>query len=89
MVIDFCIPFSKRLIFLTSEDYSVEDNVLLGADETLAVSFGFYSTFFSSCGFDFLPNWIDGILFDYFLPETTEKISLSKILPSGPVPSIS
>ena len=89
MVIDFCIPFSKRLIFLTSEDYSLEDNVLLGADITLAASFGFYSTFFSSCGLDFLPNWIDGILFDYFLPEMTEKTSLSNILPLGPVPSIS
>ena len=55
-VIDFCIPFSNRLIFLTYEDYSVEKIVLLGADETLAAYFGFYSDFFSYCGFDFLPN---------------------------------
>jgi hypothetical protein len=34
----------------------VEKIVLLGADETLAAYFGFYSDFFSYCGFDFLPN---------------------------------
>jgi hypothetical protein len=41
-VMDFCIPFSNKLIFLTYEDYSVEKIALLGADETLAASFGFY-----------------------------------------------
>lgn len=67
----------------------MENKVFFGADVTLAVYFGFYSCFFYSCGFAFLPNWIEGTLFDYFLPEAIDKTLLSNILPSGPVPSIS
>ncbi len=68
------------------EDYSVEKKVLLGPGEDLAVYLTFYYGFFSYCGFPFLPNWIEGTLLGYLFPDTMDKTSLSKILPSGPVP---
>lgn len=52
-VIDFCIPFSNRLIFFTSEDYYVENKEVLGADEGLVIC---YSGFFSYGTLAFLPN---------------------------------
>jgi hypothetical protein len=70
---------------LTSEDYSVE-NVIF--EDDLTAYFGFYYDFFYYWTFPFLPNWIDGTLLGYLWFDTIVNISLSKILPSGPVPSI-
>jgi hypothetical protein len=89
-VIDFCIPFSKRDIFLTSEDELA----------TWGTWAGFFWAFYFSksagwttlwCGdsgsgcFPLFPNWIDGTLFG-FLPYTMAITSAYRILPYDPDP---